>query len=113
MNTKLLLTMIDAKLSRLIRILEKQQSNGEVLSYSLDITDEFYELKFGEPCLSLSVVNVGTDNVHVWVNSSSKTPRTLRPNASLNIDFGTNVLYQLFLQCETDDSTTVEIVLKR
>ena len=86
------------------------QTWGMDTNNPLTITNELKEIKFDYPAQSFSLINDGDYTVYVWVNSLMRPKSAAKSGETLNLDFELHKINYLYLQCESEESTSVRIV---
>jgi hypothetical protein len=108
-----------AMASQLVKVrkyFDDRTSKGLIQTWGMDtnnpltITNELKEIKFDYPAQSFSLINDGDYTVYVWVNSLMRPKSAAKSGETLNLDFELHKINYLYLQCESEESTSVRIV---
>ena len=105
-----------AQIVKIRKYFDDRTSKGLIQTWGMDtnnpltITNELKEIKFDYPAQSFSLINDGDYTVYVWVNSLMRPKSAAKSGETLNLDFELHKINYLYLQCESEESTSVRIV---
>ena len=108
----LMLASINANLTKMRKLQEDRESEGEMMGFDVAVTDQVEELDFPWDCQSMTLINSSVNPVDVWVNNMGHYPRRMRQNIPLEINFGGHKLKGVSLQCDPGLTANVEIAVK-
>lgn len=90
---------------------EDRKSQGRIIGFDVPVALTLIEVVLPVLCQSISLINTGPNPVKVWLNNIGHTPRTVRVNIPLNVNFETHELEKIYLQCDAG-TALAEIVVK-
>jgi len=101
-----------ANLNKIRRYFDDRTPLGHAMGYDVAATAQIKELQFDHKAQAVSIINTGPNVVDVWVNNRSNSPRRLRLNIPLNINFETHVIESLLFRCPPGLTAAVEVVAR-
>lgn len=88
---------IAANTAKIRKLQEDRASKGEVVPFSLDITEVSQEVTCPYPCQSLYVENNGPGEIFVTVNSRNRTPTPIPATRATYFPFENHVIERFFV----------------
>jgi len=86
-----------ANTAKIRKLQEDRASKGEVVPFSLDITEVSQEITCPYPCQSLYVENNGPGQIFVTVNSRNRTPTPIPATRATYFPFENHVINSFFV----------------